>query len=115
MIKKYKINFKNILGHSDIAPDRKKDPGEKFPWHFLAKKKLSYWHKIRHNELKNLRNSKISKIEKLKFLKNLNKIGYSCKNTFLSTKAFQRRFRQQLVNGKIDKECIIISNSLISI
>ena len=31
LIKKYKINLKNILGHSDIAPIRKKDPGEKFP------------------------------------------------------------------------------------
>ena len=30
--KKYKIPLKNILGHSDIAPLRKKDPGEKFPW-----------------------------------------------------------------------------------
>ena len=32
LIKKYKIVPKNILGHSDIAPERKKDPGEKFPW-----------------------------------------------------------------------------------
>ncbi len=39
LIKKYKINKQNILGHSDIAPLRKKDPGEKFPWKYLAKKK----------------------------------------------------------------------------
>jgi len=32
LIKKYSISSKNILGHSDIAPERKKDPGEKFPW-----------------------------------------------------------------------------------
>ena len=37
LIKKYKINKKNILGHSDIAPIRKKDPGEKFPWKFLTR------------------------------------------------------------------------------
>ena len=35
LIKKFKIDKKNILGHSDIAPDRKKDPGEKFPWQYL--------------------------------------------------------------------------------
>ena len=40
LIKKYKIKSSNILGHSDIAPLRKEDPGEKFPWHFLSKKKL---------------------------------------------------------------------------
>ena len=39
LIKKYKIEPKNILGHSDIAPERKKDPGEKFPWKELAKEK----------------------------------------------------------------------------
>jgi N-acetylmuramoyl-L-alanine amidase len=38
LINKYKINPKNILGHSDIAPSRKKDPGEKFPWKYLSKK-----------------------------------------------------------------------------
>ena len=36
--KKYKIKHSNILGHSDIAPLRKMDPGEKFPWHLLKKK-----------------------------------------------------------------------------
>ena len=41
LIKKYKIKPKFILGHSDIAPERKKDPGEKFPWEYLSKKKLA--------------------------------------------------------------------------
>ena len=47
LIKKYKINCNNILGHSDIAPDRKKDPGEKFPWQYMAKKKNK---KNKHNK-----------------------------------------------------------------
>ena len=34
LMKKYKIKKENILGHSDIAPLRKLDPGEKFPWNF---------------------------------------------------------------------------------
>ena len=38
LIKKYKIKKKNILAHSDIAPDRKMDPGELFDWRKLAKK-----------------------------------------------------------------------------
>ena len=32
LTKEYKINKINVLGHSDISPERKKDPGEKFPW-----------------------------------------------------------------------------------
>ena len=37
LIKKYKIKRQNVVGHSDIAPLRKIDPGEKFPWKKLAK------------------------------------------------------------------------------
>ena len=41
--KKYKIKNSNILGHSDIAPLRKQDPGEKFPWQKLNKNDLGIW------------------------------------------------------------------------
>ena len=47
LIKNYSIKNKNILGHSDIAPLRKKDPGEYFPWHFLYKKNIGIWHKYK--------------------------------------------------------------------
>tara|TARA_Y100000591_G_C21686340_1_gene620757 strand:+ start:144 stop:848 length:705 start_codon:yes stop_codon:yes gene_type:complete len=111
--KNYKINPKNILGHSDIAPDRKKDPGEKFPWKKLAKKNLSIWHKLNDKILKKLRKAKCNKFEKYLFLKNISKIGYPKCKTFYMTRAFQMRFRPELVNGKIDKECLKISDSLI--
>ena len=42
LIKKYKIRSENILGHSDIAPYRKVDPGKNFPWQMLENNKLSY-------------------------------------------------------------------------
>jgi len=111
--KNYKIKPNNILGHSDIAPDRKKDPGEKFPWKRLAKKDLSIWHKVNHKILKKLRKVKCSKFEKCLFLKNASKLGYPKSKNFYIIRAFQMRFRPELVNGKIDKECLKISESLI--
>jgi|TARA_Y100000389_G_C17359516_1_gene462961 N-acetylmuramoyl-L-alanine amidase len=124
LIRKYKINKKNILGHSDIAPERKKDPGEKFPWQNLAKNQIGYWHKIdQKTQIKN-RMVNINDLQKKIFYKNVFKIGYSKKNSknlkhkknnylIKITKAFQRRFRPAIVNGKIDKECLIISQNLI--
>ncbi len=114
LIYKYKIRNRDILGHSDIAPDRKKDPGEKFPWKDLAYKDLSIWHKLKENRIKIFRNQKLNSKDEIIFFKNLYKFGYSKmnKNKSFLIKAFQRRFRQSLINGKVDKECFIISKSL---
>ncbi len=119
LIKKYKIKIKFVLGHSDIAPYRKKDPGEKFPWKYLSKSKVGLWHNLNEKKLFKTKEIKVDKYDKIDFLKNLRKIGYSIelnkyknKNIKLLTKAFQRRFRQDLVNGIIDKECLLISKNL---
>ena len=120
LIKKYKIKSKCILGHSDISPDRKKDPGEKFPWHFLSKRKIGIWHSLNSRKLIRTRNQRITEIQKNHFIKNLYKLGYAknlnkknIKYSNLLTFAFQRRFRQELINGIIDEECLIISKSLV--
>jgi len=122
LIKKYNIKSKNILGHSDIAPQRKKDPGEKFPWELLSKNKIGIWHTLKRQKLIKNRNLKISKIEKKFFFNNLFKIGYSKKIPKNINKArylreliktFQRRFRQELVNAKIDQECLLIVANLL--
>ena len=114
LMKNYNILSKNILGHSDIAPFRKKDPGEKFPWKTLSKFGIGHWHSLSQNILKKYRNEKINSLEEKIFYKNLNKIGYTKnilnKKIFINT--FQRRYRQDLINGKIDKECLLISENL---
>ena len=118
LIKKYKIKKKNILGHSDIAPFRKIDPGEKFPWKYLAKNKLGIWHDYESNFLKKNRRKKILTIQnRKKFFKDLNKIGYCFvvknKSLFIKTiKAFQRHFRKELINGILDQECLMIAQNL---
>ena len=120
LTKKYNIKSNFILGHSDISPDRKKDPGEKFPWKYLSKNKISYWHSLKEKKLLKKRNQIVDQLDKNKFIKNLYKIGYPKKIHFNKdnylkklTTAFQMRFRQELVNGNIDQECLVISKNLI--
>ena len=114
LIKKYKIQSSNVLGHSDIAPFRKKDPGEKFPWKYLAKIGIGKWHSISNKTLKENRNKKININEEKIFFRNLFKIGYTKKilNKKTLVSAFQRRYRQNLINGKIDQECLLITKNL---
>ena len=120
LTKKYNIKNKNILGHSDIAPDRKKDPGEKFPWKKLAQNRLCHWHKLNQARIKKFRGQKLPYKDENNFIKNLYKIGYSKiinkkidNNNLFIVKAFQRKFRQDLISGEIDKECFLISKNLL--
>ena len=105
LIKKYKINKKNIVGHSDIAPLRKIDPGEKFPWEYLAKNKVGIWYDYEPNLLRKFRRTKVlTKQDKKKFFKNLNKLGYSFsskKNYFLLKllKLFKGILEKNLLTG----------------
>ena len=110
IIREYKIKKQNVLAHSDIAPNRKLDPGELFNWSRLAKKNLAYFPETKNYSKKNIflklgdNSSKIGLI-KIK----LNDIGYKCSknNNFdiylkLVVEAFQRRFLPEKINGIID-------------
>ena len=115
--KKFKIQNINITGHSDIAPHRKTDPGEKFPWKKLYKNDLAIWHSLDEKFINNFRLKKLININKKNMVKMIKKLGYSSvlKAGHLDkdfTKAFQRRHRQQLINGFFDQECYLILNSL---
>ena len=121
LIHKYKIKKNNILGHSDIAPDRKMDPGEKFPWELLFKNKIGFWYQLDKKKLKTLRGNKISIKNNQLCKKKLKKLGYPSSSKILKNyskfnkfliRAFQRRFRPALIDGQIDQECMLIINKL---
>jgi len=124
LTKKYKIKKDHILGHSDVAPDRKMDPGEKFPWNILYRNKIGIWHNFSNKKLNSLRYKTVSVKEISLFMKSLRKLGYPAKSNIfknklkfkkLLIKAFQRRFRPEMISGKIDQECLLIINKLTSI
>ena len=113
--KRYKIKKENILGHSDIAPLRKKDPGEKFPWKLLYKNNICLWHSLSEEKCKKLRKIKLN--DSKKFYKLLFKFGYKSTNKPYEKikiyKNFQRRFRPQIISSIVDKESYEILKSLI--
>ena len=108
--RKYRIKNKLILGHSDIAPLRKIDPGEKFPWHYLSSKKIGFYPAIKKE-----RNRSKKKQNIREFFKNLRNIGYRyLKKKYKKKiiKNFQRRYRQNRVDGALDSETLKISEIL---
>ncbi len=108
--KKYKIKNDFILAHSDVAPIRKIDPGEKFPWYHLSINGIgNYPKKIKlKNKYKKTQNNDL-------FFKNLYKIGYRYLNTKYKRKIiknFQRKYRQKKINGIVDFETLKLSQIL---
>tara|TARA_Y200000002_G_scaffold53835_1_gene39315 strand:- start:94 stop:801 length:708 start_codon:yes stop_codon:yes gene_type:complete len=114
--KKYLIKKENFLGHSDIAPLRKADPGEKFPWKKLSKSKIGKWYAKFNNKIE----VNPKKMEAL-FFKNLQKFGFRYFTTnkkkfndVMIVKAFQRHYLPNYITGKIDQKTYKISHFLIS-
>ncbi|MDA7715633.1 N-acetylmuramoyl-L-alanine amidase [Pelagibacteraceae bacterium] len=112
--KKYSIKKENFLGHSDIAPLRKIDPGEKFPWEKLSTHKLGKWYK----ENKDKDEINPSQIE-VSFFKNLQKLGYRYFSIHKRNikdkkiiKSFQQHYLPNNVTGKIDQKTYKISHFL---
>ncbi|MBB4641310.1 N-acetylmuramoyl-L-alanine amidase [Rhizorhapis suberifaciens] len=97
IVKRYGITRGNIVGHSDVAPARKQDPGELFPWHRLARLRLAL-----PRPTKNLMDPHWSDGG---FLLALERFGYDITDPVAAIRAFQRRYRPEMIDGIIDGEC----------
>lgn len=94
---RYRITRGNVVGHSDIAPARKEDPGELFPWERLAKLRLAL-----PSPTRNLMDPHWTDAG---FLLALERFGYEVTDPLAAIRAFQRRFRPATIDGIVDGEC----------
>ncbi|AUW59142.1 N-acetylmuramoyl-L-alanine amidase [Sphingobium sp. SCG-1] len=105
IVQRYKITRGNVVGHSDIAPARKQDPGELFPWHMLARLRLAL-----PRPTKNLMDPHWTDSG---FMLALERFGYDITDQEAAVVAFQRRFRPELIDGIICGECRAILLALL--
>ena len=96
----------NIVGHSDIAPARKMDPGELFDWERLARLRLALPRPRKHLTDPHWSDGG--------FLLALGRFGYEVLDGPAATRAFQRRFRPQTIDGIVDGECRAMLLSLLT-
>jgi N-acetylmuramoyl-L-alanine amidase len=94
-----------VVGHSDVAPMRKDDPGEMFPWKRLARAGIGFW----PDEWRRDGGPEGVRVRAAQHA--LAVIGYDCAvhgrmdaKTLACVRAFQRRFRQRLCDGVLDGE-----------
>lgn len=96
---RYPIPSAHVLGHSDVAPARKEDPGERFPWERLARAGIGLWPSSRDANPGS---------------EALSRFGYDLSaGTDKVITAFQRHFRPRKLDGQWDNECAGLLASLL--
>jgi N-acetylmuramoyl-L-alanine amidase len=105
IVRRYKVAPSNVVGHSDVAPARKQDPGELFDWARLAKVGLAL--------ARPTRNLMDPLWTDGGFLLALERFGYDVRDAKAAVTAFQRRFRPEHVDGIVEGECRAILLSLL--
>lgn len=113
IISRHAIRPQRVLGHSDLAPDRKIDPGEYFPWERLAKAGVGHYvapypiedgPRVAHGA----HGLEVERLQSLLAIYGygLNITGLYGSKTHAVVSAFQRHFRPELVDGIADVSTI---------
>ena len=107
ILTRHKIPARNIVAHSDIAPTRKKDPGELFDWKFLAKNGIGLFPSLRGGKADAAIQSGSPRFARNddQFATSLNQYGYDITALPEAITAFQRHFRPGNLSGIWDDEC----------
>ena len=109
-----------VLGHSDVAPGRKKDPGEKFPWHSLANSGVGHWVQpapiVRGDALQlGAISDNVSNMQAAfrRYGYNIPTNGKFDGPTMEVVTAFQRHFRPERVDGIADRSTMATLHALL--
>ena len=97
IVRRHNVPRANVVGHSDVAPARKTDPGELFPWERLARLRLAL--PVPKLSLRLIYDNRGA------FFLALERFGYDITDERAALRAFQRRFRPQRVDGELDGQC----------
>ena len=118
---KHGISRHNVLGHSDVAPERKKDPGNSFPWIDLHEQGIGIWSNKKITNNKSMVNigEKSQKIEEVQ--NHLKSMGYNINvnsiydnATRIIIEAFQRHWRPKKTDGFLDLETEVLLKDVFS-
>ncbi len=97
---RWKIPSSRVLGHSDVAPQRKQDPGHLFPWDKLHQKGLGLWPSKDRTPCKDL-------------MEGLSQIGYEITSPQHTLLAFQRHFQPHKITGIADEETLALVQGIL--
>jgi N-acetylmuramoyl-L-alanine amidase len=110
-----------ILAHSDVAPTRKQDPGEKFPWGLLSESNVGHWVRAAPLDLEGTsirpgdRGDPVARLQRTlrTYGYGINDTGSYDDATRIVVTAFQRHFRQARVDGIADPSTLLTLRALI--
>jgi N-acetylmuramoyl-L-alanine amidase len=122
ILARHPIPPRRVLGHSDVAPARKMDPGERFPWAALAKQGIGLWPKWSTPRPRGaiFRGAEGTEVKGLQ--EALQRYGYGVpvtgrydQATAIVVAAFQRHFRPSVVSGEADAETLGVLDKLLEL
>lgn len=103
IIARHAIPAVRVIGHSDVAPARKEDPGELFDWQGLAAAGVGVWPAPKHVQWSDD-----------EFFAGLQRYGYGTADRAAATRAFCRHFRQRHLTDRPDADLAAILNGLLT-